>query len=98
MMNQGGGGGGGSSGSGQHHQMGNNYHGGHGGQRGGIQNRLNFNAPNAEQVPVEPMPHKQVRMRNEFPVSLTSNCNHFRFVDGDRTSRVGLPERSCLKA
>jgi len=43
--------------------MGNNYsHGGSGGghqQRGGIQNRLNFNAQNAEPVPVEPLPHKQ---------------------------------------
>jgi hypothetical protein len=51
------------------HQMGNNYHGGSGSgggggggghQRGGIQNRLNFNAANADPVPVEPLPHKQV--------------------------------------
>jgi hypothetical protein len=44
-------------------QMGNNYHGGGGGghqQRGGIQNRLNFNAANAETAPAEPLPHKQV--------------------------------------
>lgn len=46
------------------HQMGNNYHGGGGGhnQRGGIHNRLNFNAQNAEPAPAEPMPHKQVRI------------------------------------
>lgn len=45
------------------HQMGNNYHGGGGSghnQRGGIHNRLNFNAQNAEPVPAEPLPHKQV--------------------------------------
>lgn len=49
-------------------QMGNNYqaHGGGGhNQRGGIQNRLNFNAANAEPVPHEPTPHKQVH-NNEF--------------------------------
>lgn len=45
-------------------QMGNNFHGGTAGnnQRGGIHNRLNFNAQNAEPAPVEPMPHKQVRI------------------------------------
>lgn len=100
MMNQGGGGGGGGSGgSGHHGQMGNNYHGGHGGQRGGIQNRLNFNAQNAEPVAVEPMPHKQVGKRKIPPMSLTSlTVNSLSIEDGDRTSRVGLPDRSRHEA
>jgi hypothetical protein len=64
MMNQQQGGGGGGGG----HQMGNNYHGGGGGHqnRGGIHNRLNFNAANSEPAQVEPMPHKQVKKKKKI--------------------------------
>jgi hypothetical protein len=91
MMNQGGGGGGGGGGP---HQMGNNnYHGGQGGQRGGIQNRLNFNAQNAEPVALEPMPHKQVRERisgvND-PLLFSSICYNclFTFIRRRRQNKL----------